>query len=446
MSIEDQNPRRGLFRRAAGARGTGVGIVVLIGILSSIYGQTVPVASPTATPASSVAPTELSAPVAIPLAEVVGQASAVSSRIQNMGDENASDPIATSVNDQLPLLLKDIDARSAETAKILESRPSLDTLRSLDTEWLSTGGNLAGWKRQLTARATELDRFVVGLTQLSGTWNATLQEAEKGPALQPNQARTASAPREIITLIQATIAAIKQAGESFEKRRSQILSLQNRVAEQEARITSARSSIERARQETVNRLFVKDSPPIWSGQLRQQTRERLLQNSQASLAEQLNGVATYARQEVPQFFTQGFIAMLLIGCLYWARRRVQPWLADEPALVPVALIFDLPVATALVFTILISGWIHPQAPRLFSVFVGAAALVPTVVILRLLVEHRLQCISSALVVFYFVDLLRGIAITLPLLARFLLLAELLGGIAFMVWLVSSGRLSVAGQV
>jgi hypothetical protein len=446
MPTGENNPRDGLLRTIAAVRAAGSMAAAAAVMLTLSYGQILPTPSGSATAAISAASIQPPPPAPIPLAEVVSQAGAVSARIQNLDVENASDPIAMSVGDQLPPLLKEIDKRSSETAKILEARPSLDTLRSLNSEWQRAGDELAGWKRELTARATVLDRLLVNLTQLSGTWNATLVEAGSRPAPEPKRTGAAAAPREIVALIQSTIEAIQQASERYASRRSEILSLQNRVAEQETRIASAKSAIERVRQETVNGLFVKDSSPVWSGQLYERAREHLLDDSRADLTEQLKVVASYARKQVPQFFAQGVIALLLIACLYWARPRIQPWLTDEPALIPVARIFDLPVATASVFTILISGWIHPQAPRLFSAFLGAAALIPTVVILRRLVERQLRPIFNALVVFYFVDLFLGIAVTLPLLARFLFLAEFAGGIAFMGWLIASGRLSPGGRI
>ena len=88
-----------------------------------------------------------------------------------------------------------------------------------------------------------------------------------------------------------------------------------------------------------------------------------------------------------------------------------------------------------------SGLLYPQAPRMLSAILGAAALIPTIIILRQLVERPLFPVLNALVVFYFIDLLRTISTALPLASRLLFRAEMLGGLIFLAWLIKSKRLS-----
>ena len=120
------------------------------------------------------------------------------------------------------------------------------------------------WGRDLTTRATGLDREMSRLTQLDQTWVITLARAEStqtAPA-QGDQKETTTTvtPPEILQRMQSVIVAIKQAREAIQKRRTQILTLQNRVAEQETRIAQALASVGQVRDETISRLFVKDSP------------------------------------------------------------------------------------------------------------------------------------------------------------------------------------------
>ena len=78
---------------------------------------------------------------------------------------------------------------------------------------------------------------------------------------------------------------------------------------------------------------------------------------------------------------------------------------------------------------------------MFRSILGAAALIPTIVILRQLVDRRLFSILNALIVFYFLDLLRALAAALPLVSRLLFLVEMLGRSIFILWLMKSKRLS-----
>ncbi len=65
---------------------------------------------------------------------------------------------------------------------------------------------------------------------------------------------------------------------------------------------------------------------------------------------------------------------------------------------------------------------------------GAIALIPTVIILRKLVERSIYPVLYSLVVFYLVDQLRVIADAVPTVSRPLFLTEMLGGFLFFGWL------------
>lgn len=415
-----------------------------------VRGQvTPPDDSPTASPPSSPTATPSSTP--IPLAEVVTQAETVLSILRNVEADLASDQVAATIENELSLLKREIDARIVENEKILNARPSLETLRNLETDWQTLADKIAGWKRDLTTRATALDREINRLTQMEQTWSATLSRtqssqtsANESSATEESQTGTnQSAPQEIIQRMTAVIASIKQTRSQIEARRAQILTLQNRVAEQDTRIADALTFVGQVRDETINRLFIKDSPAIWSSEVRSRAGQNLLHDSQSSFVSQWTALSAYARRQWPGFMLHGVILVLLAGAFYWARKRVQPWVVAEPSLEGVARVFHIPIATAIVLSILMSGWLYPQAPRLLTAILGVAALVPTIIILRQLVERPLFPILNALVIFYLMDLLRGVATSLPLLSRLLFLVEMLGGLIFMAWLSRSASLSQA---
>lgn len=99
-----------------------------------------------------------------------------------------------------------------------------------------------------------------------------------------------------------------------------------------------------------------------------------------------------------------------------------------------AVVFETPIAAALILAFLCSHWIYPQAPRLLSGTLGAIALIPSVIVLRRLLERDLYPTLYALVVFYFVDQLRTVTAAVQFLPRLLFLGEMLGGMLFSLWL------------
>ena len=410
--------------------------IVVMAIVPVARGQETPTVS------SSVA-TSSSGPVPIALTEVVTQAEAVSANLRSIETDLASDQITATVDTELPELTREIESRLDENQKIINSRPSLDTLKNLETEWKTLADKLVAWKGDLTTRGTELEREITRLTQLEQTWSNTLTQAESTKTDQQGLGDSAVtvAPPEILQRIRNVVAAIKQTRDAIEKRRTQVLTLQNRVAEQDARIAQGLAVIKQVRAETINRLFVKDSPSIWNSQVWSRDGQNLLQETQNSFTSQLSTLAAYVRRQSARFILHALILLSLVSALYWARHRVRPLVLAEPSLEGVARVFSVPIATGLVLSILISGWIYPQAPRILNAIVGAAALIPTIVILRKLVERPLFPILNALVVFYLMDLLRTISTALPLAARLLFLVEMLGGMIFLAWFIKSKRLS-----
>ena len=371
-------------------------------------------------------------PTAIPISDIVTQAEEASATLRNIEADLTSNTTIAVVEEQLPTLAREIDARLKEVPQILQARPSLETLREIEADWAALNENIPGWKRSFQTRAARLEKDIERLAALDATWQQTLESA-----------RNSEVPQELLQRVEATIAAIRQTRAQVEGRRSQILMLQSRVSEQEARLTETIASIREARGETISRLFVRDSPPIWSAGIRSSTAGDLVREGQDSLSTQRAALREYAARQTDRFILHALIIILLIAAIYLARRRVRPWVEAEPSLKPAATVFNLPITTAVLLSILVSAWIYPQAPRALNAILGAAALVPTILLLLRLCERELFPILNALVIFYFTDRLRGLAVSLPLMSRLLFLAEMLGGILFLVWLIKSSRLAKA---
>jgi small-conductance mechanosensitive channel len=123
------------------------------------------------------------------------------------------------------------------------------------------------------------------------------------------------------------------------------------------------------------------------------------------------------------------------------RARIRPWVEQEPEIKRVAPVLEVPVAAALVLSLFLSPWIYPQAPRPLWAILGALALYPAAFILHQLVDRRLFPIINVLVVFYFLDQLRIISASLPVVSRLLFLGEMIGGIIFLAWLSRPKRLA-----
>src|SRR5262249_59775925 len=85
--------------------------------------------------------------------------------------------------------------------------------------------------------------------------------------------------------------------ELLQNGRAAVLSLQTRVAEQTQRANNALRSIRSAQSAAVNRLWLRDSPPIWSPEVRTAAAQSLGRDSQVSLGAHAAQVRNYLERE-----------------------------------------------------------------------------------------------------------------------------------------------------
>ena len=409
---------------------------------------------------ATATPTPLSAPTPIPISDVVSQAAAADKKLQAIQTSISASPGIQVVEDELPKLKQEIDARTAETTQLLSARPSLETLRQTEQDWQALAKDTPAWKLDLKTQLGVLDKQVGELENQSQLWQKTLDALENfqtpaqsntetstdtnvsvtgNTAIQP--ANTTQIPPEVFQRINGIINEIQQTQTQIGEQRASLLTLQTRVSEQETRVSEMLASTRNVREEALTHLFVQDSPAIWNAHRRSGSADTLLQETKDTFATQTAALGQYALRQSDRFALHGIILILLIGGLIWARQRVRPVVEKEPELERAVTIFKLPVVTALILSILLSGWLYPQAPRLLASLLGAAALIPVVILLRRLLEKPLFPILNALVIFYFVDRLRDVTASVSLVSRVLFLAEMLGGIIFFIWFLRSKRLA-----
>ena len=399
-------------------------------------------------------PTIQSAPTPIPLSNIVTQAEITSRRLDEIQNSLSDNPEIGVIEKELPQLRDELSLRSKETDELLTNQPSLETLRKVEQDWRSLSSSIPAWKDDLKTQADVLDKQIGELKNFGSLWNLTLQTLENS-APNPKSASltessetqdTTGIPVEILKRIRETIIKIKQTQTSVEEEQNKLLTLQTQVSEEESLVNQTLETVNRVREEALTHLLIRDSPAIWNVDGDIDSFSSLIKETRNSFISQIRALNEYAYRQSDRFILHAAILILLIGALFWGRKGVRPKVVEEPKLKQATVVFEYPISTALILTILLSGWLYPQAPRILSSLLGAAALVPGIVILRNLIEKSLFSILNALMIFYFIDRVREITESLPLVSRILFMAEMLGAILFLVWVLRSKRLSGKIQV
>jgi potassium efflux system protein len=423
------------YRRLISSRG-GFGVInhersmqkCLFFLAVCLFSISLTKAAPPPTTATSLATTNPSAvmtPPPIGLGDVASQSESLAISLRQMKSDRSSDETVQAIGEELPVLSQEIDARLDESSRLLASNPSLEILPEMEADWQAIDSNLVGWKRSLTKRSDQFKSQIAHLTDIKADWAQTLQYANN---------RGASA--DIRQNIERTIEAITGAQDEIQVALSHIWKLNRNVDEQNARVLDVLASVKQAQQEAFDRLLVRDSPPIWSLVTHWPADRNLVEETADSFSIQLQGLSAYALRERIAFVVHGVIFLFLAVILLWIRARVA---GATP-------VFQSPLLASIVLSFLVSPWIYPLAPRLFWEIVGAAALIPTVLILRQLIQRRLFPILNAMVILYFCDQLRAVVASQLVLPRLLFLVELLAGILFLaVYLTATRSRAPAGK-
>jgi potassium-dependent mechanosensitive channel len=403
-------------------------LAVSLQLLCFAFGAQAQNASPS--PTTSPSPTPTAAPTAVPLPDIVSASDSASEGLNDIQSELSSNKTVDNITRELAATTKEIDARELETRRILRPGVPLETLGDFEMRWQKLADQLTAWGRQLTDRATAHDRELTQMSATRTTWKATLELAGKS-----------NAPPEIMQRINQVLQGIDATEEMLQNRRAAVLSLQTRVAEQTQRVNSGLRSIRSAQGAAVNRLWVQDSPPIWSPEVRTAAAQSLGRDSQVSLGAHAALVRNYLEREWTKLI---YVALLFIAFAFImlrVKRHVARWTDKDRALDRTNRVLQLPFSTASLLTIISARLILGDAPRAVWLILATLALIPIVVLLRRLIDRHLFPIVNALVVFYFLAQVRAVAANIPVLSRIILLLEMLGGLIFLIWYIRMRRRS-----
>ena len=370
-------------------------------------------------------------PTPIPLASAPSEAEAAFGELRQIEDSLSKDRSTLQATAEgLSNLKNEIEARMAEDNRILAGDPSLDLLYRLRTTWQTFADNLSSSQQDMVQRASNLETQMARLAQMNQLWQTTLQSAAQ-----------VAMPPVVLQRVRSVLEEISKAQRGAESDRAQVLTLESSLLREDARIRTAVAAIARAQGQALKDLLVRDGQPIWTAPATL-TNEWHTQGGESISAQW--GATTAFAQRLPFSFVLHavFIALLAIF-IQWLRRRLRKLIEVKPALERAVAILDLPVSTAFVLSTVFIPTVYLQAPRWIQAIMGAIALIPTVLILRRLLERSLFPILYALVGLYLVTQLRVLAASLPALSRSFFLIETLGGFIFLIWLFRSGKIGTA---
>lgn len=380
-------------------------------------------------PSASPAPT----PEGVALADIAPQSQSALSTLKGFEADDSRDADTDAVRQALPPLSSAISQLLVNGSKVTADAASLDALRELQANWRKIEDTLVDRAEDLGRRGRALEAESAQLQKLETSWKTTDKAV---------RAKDANVPPETVNLVHDVLEAASGARQRIKVRQTSVLELQTRVGDLIDRTRLAIAAVQQATAGALKTLAVRESPPLWTADA--QPRADFAARWRASFSQQRDELGAYTAQHGQLFAIHVAIFAALTGLLFWLRRGLHKWTEEEPHLKRAAPIFEVPIATALALSFVVKGTIYDGAPTLFRALSGAIALLPTIVILRRLLDPRLYTVLYSLVVFYSMDQLRIATAGFPALNRWIFTVELAGAIGVFLLLARAQRSLAAG--
>jgi small-conductance mechanosensitive channel len=410
--------------RALVSTAGGLAALALLG--SALAASAQPTARPRATEAQSAQAGPASTITPIPIPEIAQRAEQATTLLRS-----AQAPAASEFRDaelELTAAAAWIDKRHVSTTQTLASSPSPNALASLADSWQAMRSRLVALNGKLTKRATLAQQRVDQIETMRATWVATQVAA-----------REAAAPPTVREQIDGTMAVIAVARRNADDGLRYVLALQDRTVKEIARCDDALARIAKTENARRGPLLAPDALPMWAPEARTLMADDAGQRLREALRDMLERTRDYMAGEMARLPLQIVLFALTFMLIRVARRRARRSADKQPSEAAAAQVFELPLSSALVVTLIPTGWIYPQPPRVVISAVSILVLIPTVRIVRRLAAPAIVPAVYALAAFFLVDRVRDICSVVPVLEQWVFLFQMVCGIVFLALAVRSER-------
>ncbi len=391
--------------------------------LAQIPGLSLPAASSAAGAAKAPAPV-----AAIAIDQVLLEAEEDTSRLHEMSNDLDDDETVTEVSADLAPLTRDSNTHLNEVRRTLAARPSVAAIHALEPTWVESARNANDITKALTRRAAQLTRLLGELDRMDQTWDATLKAAQ-----------AAQAPQTILDRIGQVSDLITKTRAAAAARQAEVLTLQSKAVSLASRANDTLDQLDTASQRATSQLLTRDSLPVWSGGFWSSAIAAVTTQGSESLRNQFSDLAAFVMSEPEQAGLHLLLFAVLVVVMLLARKRVKTYFKDEPETAKAAEVFNAPVATAFLMASFLGYWLYTDPPQLLPKLLSLISIIPTLLVVRRLIERHLYPILYALTAFNLLEQVRNIVSISAPIARLIFVVEILAGVLFLSWLYLASR-------
>jgi len=366
--------------------------------------------------------------LAIPFVEVSQRAEQTALILNKAAAASPESSDVTEIEEKIPETEKSLEKQKRLLTRNLESGDTRGRLSDLSAEWDQTRAQLNRWRDTLAPRLLEIESAIESVSKELKVWEHT-RDTAKG----------SDTPETISNRINSTLSAINGALETAREKQSSLLTLQDRIVQQDLLATAALDQIRAAQRESRSSLFERDAPAFWRD-LFQVHPDEHLDDTLAATGEDFRKLREFAATSGSRFLLDLLIFIVVIRYAFAVKRRLDSPIEGVPPIGRSGELFQRPVAIALLTTILLSRLVHGPAPVGFTTLFSLGLLVPLVRLVPFLLPPRIRWVVWAIAVLLLISRARLVLHNAPLAGEFLFVLEVIGMIAILLWLMRPSQL------
>ncbi len=348
--------------------------------------------------AAKAADTTAQPPVAIPLADIPGEAEATEVRLEEVRQLLAANRPIAQLGAAFEATQDTIAQLLALQARPTPEPPTKRALTDLQSEWARRAAQLAAWRKTTGDRAATLSAAQAELRRRETRWQLTLSEERKE-----------GGRGEVVDLVTETLGELNTSEAAVRAQLDTLLHLQSRLTQSANAVQRASTQVAEQLASARRSLLRLDAPPLWEagGQLAE--APGLGAAVRGGIARTAGVVAYFVEvYRIPIYFHLASTLAIFVA-VFWFRGKLEPHTTEQPA-ASARRVLDNPLAGAVLITALATLVLYPRAPLSIYDLALVATVPPLLVLLPGILPAALRRPAVVCAVLFAVQRLGGILI------------------------------------
>ncbi len=365
------------------------------------------------------------------LEEVPNRAETTIAELATLLPRDSSRRTLGRVGGETDLALKEVESQLAKTRQMLAGRPNVRTLQRSSAQLSEMLDHLQSLEEELD---DQLDGFGISLgriDRIAAVWTTTDELAKTKE----------DADATMLTRIAAVLGEIDETRRAVLDRRNELLTVRDKLVNPSVALDETIEQLQATVESRLAGIFRAEHPPLWNPQIRESFQAEWQTIGPQLLWKRLEESGQVSRKPTQTLGFQLVLFLALGLTLRWLRSRTRTRAEVDNRLRHAQLVFEHPWAMAVLITAALTIPLDPLAPRTAGLVAALFMAVATLRIVQRYLPPAMILFAWGLAVLFILDRSRDLLDTTPTLDRLVFLAEMIGGLGLLIYMLRPSRIA-----